>query len=402
MLQQTRQDFEIFIVGDGAPDRTREIAEALHARDPRIHYFSFEKGPRHGEGHRDTVITKTSADFVCYLADDDLWFPDHLETMGDLLRHADLAHTMQAELEPGGKVSTWMFDAEADPLGRERMRRSETGFGLASGGHTLAAYRRLPRGWHPAPIGINSDLFFWLLFLDQSWCRYASFKWPTVVHLSSVMRRNWPPASRVAELSAIAPLIQDAAKRSRMIRDALQPCLDKTLRDSFGADQAIAQARAAELSRVELRSLLPRYSLGEQLTFGRTGEALRFLAHGLTRDDWGSWTSSERAGLTIPVVDGAAGDLRLAVAIRHMLNAPRHPSSTFSIAANGETIFATTESQSGPVYYEIMIPESVYREVGCIALEFLAQLHSPLELGINSDTRRIGVGLISLRLDRGS
>ena len=401
VLLQTRQDFEIFIVGDGAPPRTREIADALQARDPRIHYFPFDKGLRHGETHRHTVIARTTAEFVCYLADDDLWFPDHLETMDGLLRNADLAHTMQVEQQPGGKLATWIFDAEADPLGRERMRRSETGFGLASGGHTLAAYRRLPLGWHPAPQGINSDLYFWLQFLDQPWCRYASFKWPTVLHVSSLTRRGWTPAGRVAELSAVAHRVQDPAIRGNMIRDAFLPVLDTMVRNEFDGDHAALRRRIAELAAPELQGSVPRLALGGELKLGAGGEGSPMRSHGFhPAEEWGRWAASERAGFTIALPDGTAGDLRLSATARHLLVAPKRSSASLAIEANGALIFDTTEERSGPVTYQISVPESAYRAAGCIVLEFVSEVRSPLELGINPDDRRLGVGLISLRIDR--
>jgi GalNAc5-diNAcBac-PP-undecaprenol beta-1,3-glucosyltransferase len=404
VLQQTHQDFEIFIIGDGAPARTREIAEALHAREPRIHYFPFEKGLRHGESHRDTVIAKTSAEFVCYMSDDDLWFPDHLETMSQLLRDADLAHTMQIEVYPDGKARTWIFDADVDPLGRDSLRRSRPTFGLECGGHTLAAYRRLPIGWHPAPAEMPSDFYFYRLFLQQPWCRYTSFKWPTALHLSSVTRRGWSLPARVAELSAVASVVQDPVRRARLIRDAFLPMLDEMVRASFSDDQSRVRTRIAELAESDLRRIVTSYSLGTALTFNDGGRAFRFWLHGFhAAENWGSWTSDTRAGVTIAIPEGTTGELRLLVVAMHLRGGPCHPASTFGVAANGKTVFETAEGRSGPITYEIKVPESVYcGTAGCIVLEFLAQLHSPLELGINEDSRRLGVGLISLCLDHAS
>ena len=40
VLQQTRQDFEIFIVGDGVLERTRDIVAAMMQLDPRISFLT--------------------------------------------------------------------------------------------------------------------------------------------------------------------------------------------------------------------------------------------------------------------------------------------------------------------------------------------------------------------------
>lgn len=225
---QTRQDFELFIVGDGVPERTREVVATLIARDPRIRFFDNPKGERHGEAHRHAALQEARGRYVCYQSDDDLWFPEHLERMAFMLEQHDLAHTMQININPDGSATTRMYDARL-PEAKKRMRQLRSGFGLASGGHTLEAYRRLPRGWFPAPPGFNTDLHFWLQFLDQPWCRYTSLKWPTLCHLASVQRRDWSNAERIAELALWWPRIRDAQQRCNLIERAFAPLAQLTL-----------------------------------------------------------------------------------------------------------------------------------------------------------------------------
>lgn len=244
---QTLQDFEILIVGDGVPDRTREIARALIAADPRIRFLDFPKGERLGELHRHAALAQAQGRFVCYQADDDLWFPEHLEAMAALLDGHDLAHCMQIDVAADGSVATWMFDAQADARARVKMLRGDSGFGLASGGHRLDAYRRLPQGWNPAPAGMNSDLHLWQQFLEQPWCRYISAKWPRVIHFSSVSRRGWEPARRVAELSDWWDRIQTAPQRERLVQQCLLPLHDQLVREGLRASSHAVLA--AEIAR---------------------------------------------------------------------------------------------------------------------------------------------------------
>jgi len=230
---QTVQDFEIFIVGDGVPERTREIVRELIAADSRIRFFDCPKGARLGEMHRHAALAEARGRFVCYQADDDLWFPDHLEAMASLLDGHDLAHCMQIDVAADGRVSTWMFDAKADSRARVKMQRGDSGFGLASGGHRLDAYRRLPRGWNPAPVGMNTDLHFWLQFLEQPWCRYVSSKWPRVMHFSSIPRKHWDARRRVEELADWWERIQTAADRERLVQQCLLAVHDQLVRESL-------------------------------------------------------------------------------------------------------------------------------------------------------------------------
>ncbi len=78
VLAQTLSDFELCVVCDGAPSETADCARQYGERDPRVKVFAFEKGERHGEAHRHTVLEQSSARYVTHMSDDDLWFPDYL------------------------------------------------------------------------------------------------------------------------------------------------------------------------------------------------------------------------------------------------------------------------------------------------------------------------------------
>ena len=80
ILRQSDQDFEILVVGDGVPERTREVL-APFLDDPRIRFFDNPKGAGNGELHRHAALQEASGDIVCYCGDDDLWLPDHLATL---------------------------------------------------------------------------------------------------------------------------------------------------------------------------------------------------------------------------------------------------------------------------------------------------------------------------------
>ena len=51
-LAQTVQDLEVFVIGDGAPDVTREVVAEFARKDSRVRYFENPKGRRFGELHR--------------------------------------------------------------------------------------------------------------------------------------------------------------------------------------------------------------------------------------------------------------------------------------------------------------------------------------------------------------
>src|SRR5689334_22302726 len=113
-LAQTCADFELFIVGDGATDETRETATALVDRDDRVRFLDHPKGPRLGEAYRHEVLAGARGEIVCYLADDDLWLPNHLEVMLDLLGRVDVASARAIKIDESGDAMTWRMDL-ADP-----------------------------------------------------------------------------------------------------------------------------------------------------------------------------------------------------------------------------------------------------------------------------------------------
>ncbi len=163
-LDQTVADIEVFIVGDGVPPLARGFIEELVGEDSRVRLFTNDKGPRHGEIHRARALEEASGEIVCYLSDDDLWLPDHLEVMRELLEEADFAHCLPVRVEPDGSIGVWPVDLtkEAD---RELLLSGENRIPLSCSGHTLAAYRRLPHGWRTTPDNVPTDLYMFQQFL---------------------------------------------------------------------------------------------------------------------------------------------------------------------------------------------------------------------------------------------
>jgi hypothetical protein len=75
----------------------------------RLHRFS--KGPGFGYANRNAVLRATTAAYVAYLTDDDLWFPDHLERGLARLQAGplDLIAFRSAHIQPPDVVDPWFF-----------------------------------------------------------------------------------------------------------------------------------------------------------------------------------------------------------------------------------------------------------------------------------------------------
>ncbi len=199
VLRQTITDWELLVVGDGAPASTGEIVKAVSRGDPRVRWLPHAKGKAHGELWRHEALLQATGRIVCYLCDDDLWLPHHLAVMRELLEQADFAKTLHTAVQRDQRVTGLPGDITV-PAVRQRMLRMRWNcFGPTCAGHTMEAYRRLPQGWNPRPEGIFSDLWFWRQWLSQDWCRFAARPVPTSLHLASVMRGSMDGEERLAE-----------------------------------------------------------------------------------------------------------------------------------------------------------------------------------------------------------
>lgn len=216
VLEQTVQDFELFIVGDGVSQQARDYIGALAAGDSRIRFFDFPKGERKGEHHRHAALMHASGHSVAYLGDDDIWMPHHLETLTALLRDADFGHTMHVGIGAQGEWGVLPCDLSRPDM-RERMIADppRNYFDFTFGGHSLAAYRRV-EGWAPPHDCPWSDLFMWRQFLRAPWCRAKSAMVPTAICTQTNQRPNRSDRDRADELALLRRNLSSKPFRSAL------------------------------------------------------------------------------------------------------------------------------------------------------------------------------------------
>ncbi|WP_203293324.1 glycosyltransferase family A protein [Luteirhabdus pelagi] len=80
-LHQSFTDFEILILNDGATDSSE--VEIKKFSDTRIRYFSEEN--RGVSAARNYLVEKAAAPYIAFLDADDIWKPNHLEVLQELL-----------------------------------------------------------------------------------------------------------------------------------------------------------------------------------------------------------------------------------------------------------------------------------------------------------------------------
>ncbi len=216
--QQTVENIEISVIGDGACPETRDIVEREAREDPRINYFDNPKGEGNGERYRHQAILRSKGKIICYLGHDDLWFPEHIETMRSLLRDADFGHSLHTHIAADGTIHG-LLPLISDPSCRSRMLESRWNrFGPTCAAHARDIYSDLPYGWRPAPPTIWSDLYMWRQFINHPGCRFAGLPKTTTLSFPRSLRREYPVEQREAELAAWFPRLSrpDEAERLRM------------------------------------------------------------------------------------------------------------------------------------------------------------------------------------------
>jgi len=257
-LAQSVSDIEVIIVGDGVGDAARDIISQLQRGDPRVNFLDFPKGRRRGEDHRHTALSAARGRIVCYLADDDLWLPNHLAVM-DALLHGDVgfAHTLPLRITKAGGLADWPVDL-AIPHYRELTLANTNWIPLSTAGHTLDAYRRLPIGWSAAPRRVSDTAGFMWQKLIRSGCGLVSESQPTVLVFPSVERVGWVVARRVEEMALWQRKTAEPGWRETFLAEAL----DYVVRD---------RARAASVTpRANMYRLLARLKLLNPIRRART------------------------------------------------------------------------------------------------------------------------------------
>ena len=205
------------------------VAAEQHLTDERVRFFDNPKGERHGEAHRHAALQEARGEIVCYLSDDDVWLPDHVEEMQRLLSGADLAHTLSFAIDVD------RLHVVRQDLAREHFRQvllgGDSRIHLSITGHTLELYSRLPGGWQPTSQGIYTDLYFWQRLLSLTGTRAVSGTRPTVLHFPSDLRAGWSMPDRLAEI--------ERWNQPGVAVTVRQQLLDNVLPDRAALDEAL-------------------------------------------------------------------------------------------------------------------------------------------------------------------
>jgi glycosyltransferase involved in cell wall biosynthesis len=185
-LRQTREPLEVIVVADGCTDDTAEAVRALG--DERVVLLDLPKAPGLGWVNRNEALRVARGDVIAYLSDDDLWLPDHLERVGELL-DADAAEVVQANacvIHPDGRLELSGTDWRVSEYRRRFLSGEEIRTPSSAISHVRGVAERAG-GWRTVERLGDSDLWARML---ESGVRTAATMEPTVLFFGA--RRGTP------------------------------------------------------------------------------------------------------------------------------------------------------------------------------------------------------------------
>jgi hypothetical protein len=154
------------------------------------------------------------------------------------------------------------------------------------------------------------------------------------------------------------------------------------------------------LHSVNLQELDRSVRLGESVAFSEGSGSERLLGEGWsTLEPTGVWTVEERAELVLDLADIAPSEAELVIDVTAFVT-PDHPELQFEVAARKQRL-ATRALHYGDAdqTLQIDLDDAVVDEHGRLVLELLMRdPMRPVELGLGSDPRRLGVHLRSLAI----
>ena len=99
---QTLADWEQIIVGDACTDDTEKVVAAF--ADPRLRFVNLKENVGEQSGPNNEGIRLARGRYIAFLNHDDLWLPDHLESLVKVIeaQQADLAYARGISVLPDG------------------------------------------------------------------------------------------------------------------------------------------------------------------------------------------------------------------------------------------------------------------------------------------------------------
>ncbi len=138
---------------------------------------------------------------------------------------------------------------------------------------------------------------------------------------------------------------------------------------------------------------------GSELDFQHGGNARAYLLEGWSSPEpWGTWSVGDDASICLPLEKPLGGAATLTVLLQPFVN-PKHPVAKAQVLYFGAQIAEWTFDCPGSVEKQIALPRELVSSDRNPVFVFRVQNPvSPLEIGLSTDPRPLGLGFVRLRL----
>ena len=198
VLSQSETDFELLVVGDGCTDDSAEVVASFD--DARIRWFDLPKAPHFGYANRNIALREVVGEYVAYVADDDLVFPDHLALLATALEKSDAEWVYSRPL--------WVTtDGIVVPFASNLLNSDELEFFLTVGNHipsTCVLHRRScleKYGYWPEDVPAAGDWRYWIRIIEgghRTNLDYCSI--PSSLHFNAIWKTT--PDTQMPQVTA--------------------------------------------------------------------------------------------------------------------------------------------------------------------------------------------------------
>lgn len=118
VFAQTLQNYEVVVVNDASTDRSEDVIQSI-GHEIIYHAFTENKG---AAAARNKAIQLATGDYIALLDGDDIWHPDYLEEINNLIQefptHSIFATAIDIEDHDGKRASSYTF---SNPENKQRL-----------------------------------------------------------------------------------------------------------------------------------------------------------------------------------------------------------------------------------------------------------------------------------------